>query len=236
MNIYLDIETIPGQAPGIKEILAERISAPGNYKKPETIAAWELNEKPALVDEAWLKTSFDGAFGHIVVASIAIGDEAPITFYGKDWPGSEREILFGLFNAIDAAGGRELAGGTRQAGKPVFIGHNVLNFDLRFIFQRAVMLGIRPPASIPFDAKPWGSEVFDTMTAWASARGTVSLDKLCKVFGIATKGSEIEDEIDGSKVWEFVQAGRIDDVAKYCAGDVERVRQIHKRLTFAQAA
>ena len=74
------------------------------------------------------------------------------------------------------------------------------------------------------------------MTAWAGARGTVSLDKLCKVFGIATKGSEIEDEIDGSKVWEFVQAGRIDDVAKYCAGDVERVRQIHKRLTFAQAA
>lgn len=236
MNLYLDIETIPGQAPGIKEILAERISAPGNYKKAETIAEWEREQKPAMVEEAWLKTSFDGAFGHIVVASIAIGDEAPITLYNHDWPNGEREILAGLFDVIESAGGRELAGGTRQAGNPVFIGHNVLNFDLRFIFQRAVMLGIRPPACIPFDAKPWGSEVFDTMTAWAGARGTVSLDKLCKVFGIAAKGSEIEDEIDGSKVWEFVKSGRIDDVAKYCAGDVERVRQIHKRLTFSVAA
>ncbi len=236
MNIYLDIETIPGQAPGIKEILAERVTPPGNYKKAETIAAWEANEKPALVEEAWLKTSFDGAFGHIAVASIAIGEEAPLTFYGADWPNNEREILLNLFNAIETAGGRELSGGTRQTGKLVFVGHNVLNFDLRFIFQRAVMLGIRPPASIPFDAKPWGSEVFDTMTAWAGVRGTVSLDKLCKVFGIASKGSEIEDEIDGSKVWEFVKSGRIDDVAKYCAGDVERVRQIHKRLTFAQVA
>jgi hypothetical protein len=236
MNIYLDIETIPGQAEGIKEILAERITAPGNYKKPETILAWEQNEKPALIEEAWLKTSFDGAFGHIAVASIAIGDDTPTTFYSHDWPGGERGILFDLFNVIESVGGREYGGGTRQGVKPVFIGHNVLNFDLRFIFQRAVMLGIRPPACIPFDAKPWGSEVFDTMTAWAGARGTVSLDKLCKVFSIAAKGSEIEDEIDGSKVWEFVQAGRIDDVAKYCAGDVERVRQIYKRLTFAQAA
>lgn len=33
-------------------------------------------------------------------------------------------------------------------------------------------------------------------------------------------------------VWDFVRAGRIADVATYCAGDVERVRAIHKRMTF----
>jgi hypothetical protein len=33
-------------------------------------------------------------------------------------------------------------------------------------------------------------------------------------------------------VWDFVQAGRLDDVAEYCRGDVERVRLLHRRLTF----
>ena len=46
-------------------------------------------------------------------------------------------------------------------------------------------------------------------------------------------GSEIgEEEMDGSRVWDFVQAGRLDDVAEYCRGDVERVRLLHRRLTF----
>lgn len=71
------------------------------------------------------------------------------------------------------------------------------------------------------------------MTAWAGIGNRISLDKLCRVMGIPTKGSEIGDEIDGSKVWDFVQAGRIADVATYCCGDVERVREIHRRMTFA---
>jgi predicted PolB exonuclease-like 3'-5' exonuclease len=67
------------------------------------------------------------------------------------------------------------------------------------------------------------------MTAWAGARNRVSLDKLCKAFGIETpKGG-----IDGSKVWDYVKAGKIDEVAAYCARDVEATRKVYKRLTFA---
>ena len=116
--------------------------------------------------------------------------------------------------------------------RPVFVGHNLVGFDLRFLFQRSVMLGIRPPIWMPVNPKPWDESVFDTMTAWSGFGNRVSLDKLCRAFGIAAKGSEIGEEIDGSMVWNFVQAGRIADVAKYCAGDIERTREIHKRLTF----
>jgi predicted PolB exonuclease-like 3'-5' exonuclease len=75
--------------------------------------------------------------------------------------------------------------------------------------------------------------VFDTMTAWAGWGGRVSLARLCAALGLPAKGSEIgEDEMDGSRVWDFVQAGRLDDVAEYCRGDVERVRLLHHRLNF----
>ena len=103
------------------------------------------------------------------------------------------------------------------------------------LYQRSVVHGIKPPYWIPFDAKPWGDRVFDTMLAWAGARGRVGQDKLCRILGIDAKGSELGDEIDGSKVWDFVKEGRIAEVATYCGGDVQRAKEIHQRLTFAEA-
>lgn len=234
MNIYLDIETIPGQAAGLLDQFIKDVTAPGQYKKPESIKEWLRDNGPAAGEEAWRKTSFDGAFGHVAVIGYAIGDGRAETLYSDQYgnPDAERGILADFFEAITAAVSRDLAGGTSSTATPVFIGHNVIDFDLRFLFQRAVMLGVRPPEFVPFHAKPWDSTVFDTMTAWAGVRNRVALDKLCKAFGIDGKGSEIGEEIDGSKVWDFVRDGRIADVAKYCAGDVERTRHIHRRLTF----
>lgn len=40
MNIYFDLETIPGQAPGLLEEFAKKVTAPAQYKKPESIAEW----------------------------------------------------------------------------------------------------------------------------------------------------------------------------------------------------
>src|SRR3990167_4076214 len=100
MNIYLDIETIPSQHPNVRNELAKEINQPGNISKPETIAKWHEETKPGLIQDAWLKTSFDGALGQIVVASVAIDDAEPMTFFAEDWANSERHILASLFDAI----------------------------------------------------------------------------------------------------------------------------------------
>lgn len=239
MNIYLDIETIPGQSPNVREALAASaalekadVRAPSNYKDEAKIADYIAAKHAEIddsVDERWRKTSLDGAYGQIVVAAIAIDDAPPVAFYHPEWAIAERAILHTLFDALQAA--YDPARMTR----PTFIGHNIVSFDLRFIFQRAVLNGVLPPSIIPFNARPWDTTVFDTMTEWAGVGNRVSLDKLCSAFGIPTKGSEIGDEIDGSKVWDYMQAGRIADVVEYCKGDVERVRAIHRRMTFAEA-
>ena len=65
MNLYLDIETIPAQDPAIHAMIAERVTAPASYKKPETIAKWEAEEKPAAVAKAIADTSFDGGLGEV---------------------------------------------------------------------------------------------------------------------------------------------------------------------------
>ena len=236
---FLDIETIPGQHPSVMSALQAdaavqkaAIKAPGNYKDQEKINSYveeKMAEIDAAIDERHRKTSFDGAYGQIVSASIAIGDDAPINLYSEDWKSAEPKILTDLFSIIKDSYN------TTSNRPPVFVGHNIVGFDLRFIFHRSILLGIEPPAIIPFNAKPWGEDVYDTMTQWAGVGKMVSLDKLCRILGIATKGSEIGDEIDGSKVYDFVLAGRVADVATYCGGDVDRCREVYRRMTFSHA-
>ncbi|KGA31157.1 hypothetical protein [Pectobacterium odoriferum] len=232
MNIYIDIETIPAQNPDIKSAIAAEVKAPGQYKKKESIDEWLAENRDKVAEEDWRKTSFDGGLGHVVVISAAVGDGETKTFYSTEWqhPEYEAELLreFFAFLHVSFDPSRQIP--------PTFIGHNVADFDLRFLFQRAVVLGVAPPRFLPVNVRSWDKSIFDTMNAWAGYNGRVSLEKLCKVLGIAGKGSEIGEEIDGSKVWDFVRDGKIDKVAKYCAADVERVRNIFKRMTFSDAA
>ncbi len=232
MNIYFDIETIPAQDPAAIQLIKADIEkqkllvkAPGNYKDQEKIDAYikaEQDKLDADFDATYRKTSFDGGLGEICCIGYAIDDFAPQSIYGD----TEFEMLDKFYTIL-----QENYNPSSQQ-RPVFIGHNIVNFDLRFLFQRSVMNGVKPPMMIPFNAKPWDESIFDTMTAWAGYGNRVSLDKLCKIFNIPLKGSEIGEEIDGSKVWNFYQAGRIEEIATYCEGDVERTRQAYKRMTF----
>jgi hypothetical protein len=232
MNIYFDIETIPAQDPIAIELIKADIEkqkllvkAPSNYKDQEKIDAYikaEQDKLDADFDATYRKTSFDGGLGEICCIGYAIDDKPPVSIYGV----SEAFILNKFYQELMD----EYNPSSQQ--RPKFIGHNIVSFDLRFMFQRSVMNNVKPPMMIPFSAKPWDESIFDTMTAWAGHGNRVSLDKLCKIFNIPLKGSEIGEEIDGSMVWDFYQAGRIADIARYCEGDVERTRQAYKRMTF----
>jgi hypothetical protein len=236
MNIFIDIETVPAQDPdAIIMLRAEAdeekllIKAPSNYKDEAKIKEYILAKQIEIdtaFEERYRKTSFDGAYGQIACIGYAIDDEPAKSVWSAGWNQMEGDVLAAFYRILN-----DRINSNSQM-RPTFIGHNLIGFDLRFIHQRSVMLGIKPPSFIPFKAKPWDTTVFDTMIDWAGVGNRVSLAKLCKVFGLDAKGSEIGEEIDGSKVWDFVKNGRIEDVATYCEGDVERTRQVYKRLNF----
>jgi len=221
-TITFDIETLPSDDSGIIADIAAGIKPPGNLKKAETIEAWERDEKPAAVLEAVRKTGLDGTYGRICCIGFAVDDEPVECSFGN-----EEDVLRNFFRWLNGAA-RISDYTDRQSA--IFVGHNVLSFDLRFLWQRCVVNGIRPPAVIPFNAKPWDGKVFDTMTAWNPARErSISLDKLCRALGVpSSKG-----DLDGSKVAEYWQAGRHQEVAAYCMADVEAVRQCHRKMVFA---
>jgi 3'-5' exonuclease len=113
----------------------------------------------------------------------------------------------------------------------LFVGHNVLDFDLRFIYQRSVIHQIKPSREIPF-ARFRNSPIFDTMHEWSKwGREHVSLDLLSKALGIPSP----KECLDGSKVYPYYRAGKLSEICEYCKCDVDTVRQVYRRLTFAPA-
>jgi len=223
MYLYLDIETIPAQSEEVRARIAESIKPPGSMKKAETIAQWEKEQKPAAVEEAIAKTALNGAYGHICCIGFAFDDEATDSYTAFGF----HEEGYAIGNFFDRTGSRI---GNRF---PTIVGHNVSGFDIRFIWQRCIALGIRAPAWLPRDPKPWGNDVFDTMTAWAGSRDTISMDNLCAALGLPGKG-----EIDGSMVGKLFAEGRHEEIAEYCRADVERTRAIHRKMmvAFGEAA
>lgn len=218
-QIVIDIETIPTQRQDVKDYIAKSVTPPGNISKAETIAKWNEESRPAAVQEAIEKTSFDGAFGQVVCVGIAVGDEKPVAIYSLD----ERELLVNVNEALYNLPPNELLCTS-------LVGHNVSAFDLRFLVQRFIVNGIQPHPVITraAQAKPWDSEkVYDTMTQFAGVGNRISLDKLCLALGLPGKG-----DITGADVWPMVQAGKLKEVADYCKDDVTKTHAVFKRMTF----
>lgn len=240
--LYLDIETIPTQRDDVRDYLSgslrdelmqamEAVCAPANYKDADKIAEYCAAKKKALQDgfaqELQKKveaTGLDGSFGQVFCIGWAIGDEGVTTAYGMN----ERHALESLSRGLTEISPNEVFNTT-------VIGHNVSAFDLRFLSQRFIVNGIRPPLVISraAQAKPWESEkVFDTMVQWAGVGGRISLERLCLALSLPSP----KGELDGSKVWQWVQDGKHEEVARYCERDVDAVRKVHQRMTFQTVA
>jgi hypothetical protein len=235
--LYVDIETIPCQSVEMVAALRadadvelmialDAVRAPGNYKDSAKIDDFIADAKSKLLKDHdaqceadWLKTSFDGGLGHICVIGYAFGDREPQAITARhDVLGDESAALREFFGVVNATG---------SGARLTWVGHNLIAFDLPFIWKRSMVLGVKPTFHLPRDPKPWADNVFDTMTQWAGARDRISMDKLCRILGIPGKG-----DMDGSKVWEYVRTGRIAEVATYCCGDIERTRAMHRRMVF----
>lgn len=215
--LYLDIETIPAQTERAKDRIASTVKPPAQMKKADTIAAWEKDGKEQAIIEAIDKTSFDGGLGHVCCIGWATDNARPISKTAMSIS-EEKSILEAFFEIVDS----------NNDTPPTVVGHYISGFDIRFLTQRAIALGVRIPFWWPHDAKPWGNDIFDTMIKWAGPKGTISLDNLCFALGVEGKG-----DVDGSMVAQMFSDGRYAEIRDYCVEDVERVRKVHKKMMAA---
>ena len=107
------------------------------------------------------------------------------------------------------------------------VGHNIIGFDLPFIFQRCLAHSIQ--------VRPWVNlgeynvrGVFDTMHRWwLGAKRHVSLDDIAWALGIESSKTA---EVEGSKVFDLYQAGKLDLIREYNLNDVRVTRKVYERM------
>jgi len=202
-KLFFDIETLP--APGDKLDLIKSFWEESR-KKNGNKEVKGMND----FDTFFRNTSFQGEFGRIFCIGYAIDGEP-----SECLSGDEKEILqkfWGIAKDCD-----------------LFIGHNVMDFDFRFIYKRSIILGVQPSRDLNF-ARYRSNPIFDTMKEWEKwgAQGT-SLHKLSIALGLA---SPKEEGIDGSKVYDHFLAGKGEEICKYCQRDVDATRLVYKRMIF----
>jgi hypothetical protein len=255
LNIVIDIETIPDQREGALDSYLtsakEEFRAPSTLTKEqaakdlgltnkdeikftgkdEMVARWVEHfreaKAPEQAEQKWRKTALNGSSGELAVIGYAIDGGCVTSFQRPDLSvAGEQELLGNFFDAI----GKDILAENGSKFDICLIGHNLESFDLRFLFQRAVIRRVRP--SINLNVARYSDKLYDTMTAWAGFQGHISLDALCKALGVPSP----KDGLDGSMVWDYVRDGRIDEVAQYCRADVAATRQVFQRMTFTEAS
>ena len=159
------------------------------------------------------KLSLSAATAKIVCICYAI--EPPLDSEVQVLEGEETEIIRSFWSLV--------------ADCDLFVGHNILDFDLRFIYQRSIIHQIKPSRDLPF-ARYRNAPIFDTMQEWSKwGRERASHDLVCTPFGLPSP----KESLDGSKVYPYYRAGKLAEIVDYCKCDVNSVRQFYRWLTFA---
>jgi hypothetical protein len=102
-----------------------------------------------------------------------------------------------------------------------------LSFDLPFVFQRCLINNVKVQPLVKFGNYNVG-RVFDTMRRWwLGERRTVSLDDIAWALGIESSKTA---DLEGSKVFDLYQAGRLAEIREYNLNDVRVTRKVYERM------
>ncbi len=198
--MFLDIETLP-----VEKEKHDLLRALYKRKKDKS------NREQRTYEEFLAGTGLDGAFGRICCISYAMNEENP-----KSLSGEEKEMLEDFWEA--------------SKGVDQFVGFNLMAFDLRFIYQRSVIHGVKPSLDLNF-ARYRNFPIYDVMMEWKKwdTRSAIDLHTLAIALDIPTsKGGAVE----GKNVAKAYEDGRLKEIIEYCEKDVIVTREIYKKLTF----
>ena len=226
----MDIETLA--LPDFRERVGpqlERLMRLGNMRLEQQQRY--LADIAAEEERCYQLGSLNATSGRILSIAVHVGPIPGTQLDGME--GNQSEHVFG----IDAAGNEEherrALTGFLQLLKDFdpetdeIVGHNILGFDLPYIFQRCLVNEI--PVRRFIDLSEFHVRgVYDTMHHWwLGARRFVSLDDIAWALGIESSKTA---EAEGSKVFEMYAADKLAEIREYNLNDVRVTRKVYERM------
>lgn len=156
------------------------------------------------------------------VAGVDFGVEQPVSerVFGISAEGEEQDEKKSLLAFLEYMK-------TFNTETDELVGHNIIGFDLPFIFQRCLVHCISAKPLVDL-AEYRVRGVFDTMHAWwLGAKRNVSLDDVAWALGIESSKTA---DVEGSKVYDLYQAGKLAAIREYNLNDVRVTRKVYERM------
>lgn len=136
---------------------------------------------------------------------------------------SEYKLLSDFWRIFDKYG--------RDGRNLHLVSFNGRNFDAPFLMLRSALLGIRPSKNLMSGTKfnyPNHTDLIDElcfyMPTMSGATRRYNFDFYTRAFGIISPKSE---GVDGSKVAEYFNEGRIAEISEYCLRDVKATWELY---------
>jgi hypothetical protein len=226
----MDIETLA--VPDFRERVGpqlERTMRLGNMRLEQQQRY--LEDIAAEEERCYQLGSLSATSGRILSLAVHVGPIPGLEFEGLQQ--GSGEYVFG----IDADGNEEDEKRALQGffdllrdfdpDSDEIVGHNIIGFDLPFIFQRCLVNNI--PVQPFVDLSEFHVRgVFDTMHRWwLGAKRFVSLDDIAWSLGIESSKTA---EAEGSKVFEMFQAGKLPQIREYNLNDIRVTRKVYERM------
>jgi len=226
----LDIETLA--LPGFRDRVGPKLEKDLKlgYMRLEQQQRY-LEDIAAEEERVYQLGSLNATSGRVLSIAVHVGSVAGFTVdevsqkqsehaFGIDAEGNEQP-------EVDALNGFLELMSDFDPGCDLLVGHNIIGFDLPFIFQRCLVnnLVVKPFVDLSeFNVQG----VYDTMRGWwLGGRNRVALDDIAWAFGIeSSKTSEVE----GSRVFELYQAGKLAEIREYNLNDVRVTRKVYERM------
>ena len=226
-TLIFDIETLPRSA---NEWEQNAIANPDSIdtdelrKRSGAPSTWKDHEKMAnKLKEKIGKSGLDPNMGSILSIAWAIDGEPVQVAYAypesqTDRCESEHDVIQAFLNAVEHVD---------TLSKFMWVGHNILSFDLVWLWRRCVKYGFDSGIfGVPHEK--FSKFVQDTMVMWGGTdyRDMTSLQTIADFLGIDGKS----DGVDGSKIAGLYAAGEHQRIIDYAKQDVELTRQVYARM------
>jgi 3'-5' exonuclease len=232
MRLFFDLETAPGSAAYLHREAEDATKPSAAIKKPEALAKWEAEDKPAAVDENFRRFALAAETGEIISIAAVADDDAEFVLC-RSPSESEADLLADFFAWVTERQEARMVSYRDASGRdwPVepegvhLVAHNAA-FDVPYLRGRCIALGVKPSFRLPSALDRMGKAYSCTMLLWAGFGGRVSLRRLALALGLP----DPKGELDGAGVFDAWQAGRIAEIAAYNLNDARTVKGIFERM------
>ena len=245
--VVFDVETMPTQNQAIRKMVEQtaREKRPAMNTAKALKKTWDAPDSiERRADEAFKDTALD----------VLLAELACLCAIVVDADGTCHELRLSMMPAFEFLeyGGKKVVQQTfcksdllealsdvlnQLVGQEtIWVGHNILGFDLAVLLNNFRRTGVRPPDSFPaFDHGRWYGRTYDTMrrTPCGHSLGLVSLENACLAYGLPPAKSVLweNEPMHGGRVWDLVLGGNVNTLMEYCMTDVRATLTLYLAQT-----